>query len=144
MKLHIKEIIILYSMLVLTACGTCNQKLISHSEQGLNSADVNFRYCGYASGYSVAVYATKAGPLGTGEASKEVFKTLYKRVENPENNLQTKSPVNIEWKSDNHLVIYHKTRMSMDDEPDKPMIYKAVKMYQGVHIEYVPEPVFWD
>ena len=142
MKLYIKVAIILCNA-TLVACATCNEKLISHSEQGLNSADVRFRYCGYASGYSVAVYATKKGALGTGDGSKEIFKTHYRRVRSPENNLQSNSPISVEWKSDSHLIIYHKSRMTWEED-HKPIVTKAQTIYQGINIEYIPSPVVVD
>lgn len=140
-KNAIKLLLLMCWMTTLVSCTTsCHGTLISHSEQGKNSADVRFRHCGYASGYSIAVYETKKGPPGKGQGSKEVFKTHYPRCKDPENNLQPTSPITVEWKSDNHLIVNHKTRIEWEDK-EEHVVIKAQELYQGINIEYLPEPI---
>jgi len=108
--------------------------------QGGWGADVRHRVCDSYSGYAVAVYQISEGPPGNGEGAKEPFQALYKT----EDYMEGPTPIKVEWEKDNHLVIRHDTRKSVDDDRSKPMITKAVTVYQGVFIEYKPEPIIWE
>jgi len=117
---------------------------ISHSEQDMWNADVLFRQCGSASGYSVAIYTDDEGEPGDGEGNKEVFKTLHTLGCETGDVGKENSPVNVEWKANHHLIIHHETRMGIGDDKSKPMVKKADKTYRNIIIEYNPEPVFWE
>ena len=141
MKLfRISSLVFLVVPVFLTGCTTCQEIKVSTSTQGEWSADVRHRVCDSYSGYAVAVYEISEGPPGNGEGDKEPFQAMYKT----EDFIEGLSPITIEWKTDNNLVIHHDTRQSIDDDRSKPMITKADMAYQGVIIEYDPEPVIWE
>jgi hypothetical protein len=124
----------------LNGCTTCHEVRINSVSDGAWVADLRHRVCGSYSGYSVALYRSNDLPSNGGDGEKEQFQAIYKA----ENRDVINVPIHVQWGSDNSLIIRHETRMSLDDAKSKPMVIKAEKSYQGVRIEYIPEPVIWD
>jgi len=122
-------------------CSTCKTKVVNTSNQGEFSAELDYRDCGIYSGYSVAIYSNENGPLRSGEGEKEPFKAVYKS----ESRLESDAlPITIEWIGVKRLLIRHQTRMGLDDHAHELMVIKAETEYQGVRIEYEPDPVVWE
>jgi len=132
--------VILLVNLFLSGCTTCHEKIVSTHAQGNWNADVRHRVCGSYSGYGVAIYMASERPPGNGEGDKEPFQAMYKTEDYKEGPV----PVSVKWETDNHLVIYHDTRLSLDDDKSKPMVIKAETAYKDVFIKYDPKPVIWD
>ena len=127
-------------MFFLSGCTTCNEVKINSVSEGIWVADVRHRVCGRYSGYSVALHRRNESLTKSGDGDKEPFQAIY----DSGNYDVSHVPINIQWESDNHLIIHHDTRMFTDEPESKPMIIKAETSYQDVIIEYVPEPVLWD
>jgi hypothetical protein len=138
--ISISLLIFLLVNLILAGCTTCHDKIVSMHTQGIWNADVKHRVCGSYSGYSVAVYKASERPPGYGEGDKEPFQAMYKTEDYKEGPV----PIRIKWETDNHLLIHHDTRLSLDDDKSKPMIIKAETSYSDIFIKYDPEPVLWD
>lgn len=132
--------VLLLANIFLPGCTTCHEKTISTHLRGIWNADVRHRECGSYSGYGVAVYKVGEQPPGYGEGDKELFQAAYKT----EDYVQGEFPLRVEWEADNHLVIHHDTRLSLDDDKSKPMIIKAETTYNNISIRYDPDPVIWN
>jgi hypothetical protein len=124
----------------LSGCTTCHEVKIDSVSNGKWVADLRHRVCGSYSGYSVALYNSNDLPADSGDGEKEQFQAISKTENYDVNNV----PINIQWGSGNSLIIFHETRKSIDDAKSNLMVIKAKKSYQGVRIEYIPEPVLWD
>ena len=133
-----------FFLVALQGCSTtCHQTLIDGSGQGQWNAELRYRVCGGASGYSVAIYSSDEEAPGMGEGFKEPFKAIYKYNLVDEKHV-SEPPVKIEWKGGKHLLIRHDTRKNIEDSESIPMIIRADKSYREVAIEYDPDPVFWE
>ena len=127
----------------LMGCATCTNKTIESVRNSDNqwTADLNYRVCGYASGFSVSIYRSGSGPLRDGEGSKEPFQAFI-RASEPYSYKQP--PISIEWVCNRNLIINHNTRMSIEDSDLKLKITKANGKYQDITISYDPKPVIWE
>jgi len=127
----------------LQGCSTtCHQTLIDGRGNGHWNAEVRYRVCGQAAGYSIAIYRTDEEAPGIGEGDKEPFKAVYKYGLVEEKQI-SEPPVKIEWKGEEHLKIRHNTKKNLEDSESLPMIIRADKVYQDVSLEYDPQPVIW-
>ena len=133
--------IILLVVFIQPGCTTCETTLIESLTQGDWSADLEFRVCGSASGYAVAVYKEEDGPLKAGEGELEPFLSIYKEHKHSP---QSPVPVEIKWIDDKHLEIKHITRANLDDSTTDLMIRKAKPEFHSVKISYDPKPVIWE
>ncbi|MFK5949820.1 MAG: hypothetical protein QM500_13740 [Methylococcales bacterium] len=140
-KIVLKYSIIFLLIIYLDGCSNCTNVTTKSIQNGDWIADLDYRVCGYVSGYSVAIYHSNDGPLGSGEGDKEVFqaKIRDKEIYSPQ-----KKPISIEWTGDKNLLIRHDTRMSVDDSNLKLMVLKAESKYKGISISYDPKPVIWE
>ena len=137
---RMKSCVVMCSLIImffLNACTTCREVKVNSVSDGEWIADIRYRVCGNYSGYSVALYRSNNLPASDGD--KEQFQAIYES----ENRDVDKIPIHVQWGSNNDLIIHHDTRMSPDDDKSRPMVIKAEKSYQGVRIEYIPEPVIW-
>lgn len=127
----------------LMGCSTCKSNSIksvpSYDKEW--TADIEYRVCGYVSGFTVAVYRTKSGPPGHGEGGKEPFQASI-RTSEPYSYEQP--PISIEWTGDRSLLIHHDTRMRIEDTSTKLKVTRANTKYEDITISYVPKPVIWD
>ena len=133
--------ILLYLLIIilLEGCTICHENQVKSVSDGAWVADLRYRECGSYSGYAVAVYSREDADLCCNNGEKEQFQSIYTTHHNENNSI----PIHIKWSNDNNLVIYHKTRMSLEDAESQLMIIKAEKSYRSVNIEYIPEPVIW-
>jgi hypothetical protein len=105
------------------------------------TADLEYRACGYASGFAVSIYRTSSGPVGHGEGSKEPFQVS---IRTKEPYAYKKAPISIKWTGNRNLLIHHNTRMSVEDSSSKLKVTKANSRYDDVTISYDPKPVIWE
>lgn len=138
-----KLVLMLFVASSLIGCTTCANKTIdsvrNHDREW--TADLEYRVCGYVSGFSVAIYRTNSGPLMSGEGEKEPFKSHIRATE-PYSYKQP--PISIKWIGDKGLHIHHNTRMSIEDSGLKLKVTKADTQYQDIEISYDPKPVIWE
>jgi hypothetical protein len=143
MKNTFKRILFLSVMLapvLLQGCSTCNTRVVDVTRQGELTAELNYRVCGMYSGYNVAIYGDKSGPLKSGEGEKEPFKAIYDFKNYSEDH---GIPVSIEWVGEKRLLIRHQSKTGLDDPECELMVIKAETEYLDVSIVYEPDPVVW-
>ena len=129
----------------LGGCATCNNVVIESavSQDHEWMADLEYRVCGYVSGFSVSVYQTSSGSPGYGQGDLEPFQTSI-RTKEPYKFKDKELPVSIKWTGERSLLIQHNTRMSIEDSSSKLKITKADSSYKDVSITYDPKPVLWE
>lgn len=147
-----KELIVNSSVLTLAAalfllsvgligCSDCDFKTIDSLPNNYWTADLEYRVCGYYSGFAIVIYPTKEGHPGYGHGSKEPFQAA---IRSSERYSSSSPPISIKWIGDNKLVVRHVTRISVEDTSTKLKILKANEQFEDISITYDPEPVIWE